>query len=245
MKLKISAIILCLSAFLVQPLSAQNIYTINEKVVNMMDNVAYLKSLSPQLAEEYEGSPYENDNFRKGKVYYGKKWLYDDVPLRYNIYTDQMEFLLEEKDQIYALVPDKQIEKIELADKVFVVGESPAGAKTENGFYKQIATGKIDLLVKLDVYFKEKEPYKGFVEPKPAQFIRRNDIFFLRKEHEQVLRVGSIKKMISYIGNHQDHLQNFAKKEKIKTGVEEDLIKFVNYYNSLVETDNGNADTGL
>jgi hypothetical protein len=233
MKGKFSAILLCLSAILLQQVSAQNIYTINEKVVNMMDNVAYLKSLSPQPTEEYEGSPYENNNFINGKVYYGKKWLYSDVPLRYNIYSDQMEFLLEEKDQMYALVPDKQIEKIELGDKVFVVGESLAGAKTDNGFYIQIATGKIDLLAKLDIYYREKEPPKGFVEPKPAQFIRRKDIFFLRKANELVLRIGSVNKMIKYIGDHQEELKAFAKKEKIKTSVEEDLIKFINYYNTL------------
>ena len=225
-------------------LLAQNIYYINKQIVDNLDRLAYLKSLDPQEFV-YEGSPYYNENFVKGDLYYGKNWRYPDVLLRYNIFNDEIEFLLEDKDQVYAIVPEKQITKIVMREDTFVVAEAPEGAQLVSGFYKKLAGGKVDLLAKMHVTFREKQPDKGFVKPDPAKFMRMKDLYYLHKENEDVYRVSNIKKAIEYIGEKEDELEKFAKKEKISAGNESDLIKFMAYYYSLVSGKDSDSDAGM
>ena len=145
-------------------LQAQDIYYLNKKILESLDNIAFRKSIdAPSF--DYEGSPYDNNIFVKGDIYYDINQRFPDIPMRYNIFNDEMEFKMEGQETIYAIQPDKKIQKIIIPEDTFVVAEYQKKGKITPGFFKVLAIGEIDLLAKYQVDFKEEQPAKALVLP--------------------------------------------------------------------------------
>jgi len=232
MKVKIWSFLLILLFVQFQNLRAQDIYYLNKEILETLDNLAWRNSAeAPSF--DYEGSPYNSDIFVKGDIYYDINWRFPNIPLRYNIFNDEMEFKMEDQETIYAIVPDKRIQKILIQEDTFVVAEYQEKTKVIPGFFKVLATGEIDLLAKFQVDFKEKQPAKALVLPEPAKFIRKDDQYYIRINGNITQKISSIKKIIELIGDHKNELSDYSKKEKISAGNESELIQFISYYNSL------------
>lgn len=228
--------ILLLVAFLLfnqlSSLQAQNIYYLNKQIVDALDRIARLKNMDPQISQ-IGGSPYDHDDFVKGDIYYDVNWRYPGVPMRYNIYNDEMEIKPEGQDLVYAIVPEKRIKKIAFASDTFVVADYELRRDLVPGYFRELENGKMDLLAKPRVDFREKEVDKGFVEPQPDRFIRLQDEYYIRKEGNMAEKLPSLKKLIEIMGDHRKQLEEYAKENKISSGNIEEIIQFISYYNSL------------
>ena len=140
---------------------------------------------------------------------------------------------MEGQETIYAIKPDKKIQKIIIQEDTFVVAEYQEKGKIIPGFFKVLATGGIDLLAKYQVDFKEEQPAKALVLPEPAKFIRLDDQYYIRINGNITQKISNIKKLFELIGDHKHELSDYAKKEKISAGNESELIQFISFYNSL------------
>jgi hypothetical protein len=213
-------------------IQAQNILYLNKQIVDVLDRIARLKSMDPQTIQ-IEGSPYDHEEFIKGDIYYDVNWRYPGIPLRYNIFNDNMEIRPEGQDKVYAIDPEKRIRKITVQEDTFVVAEYELKRNLVPGYFKELAHGKVDLLAKPQVDFKEKEVDKGFVEPRPDRFVRMQDEYYIRKNGGTAEKLPGLKKLIEFIGDHQKELEDYAKEKKISGGNIEELIEFISYYNAL------------
>jgi len=232
MKVKIWFSLVILLFAQLQYLRAQDIDYINKKILETIDNVTWIRSTAP-TSFEYEGTPYNKDIFIKGDIYYDNNWRYTDVPLRYNIFNDEMEFKIEGRETIYAIEPDKKIQKIIIEEDTFVISDYEEKGKIITGFFKTLTTGKIDLLARLQVEFKEEQPAKAMFDPEPAKFTRRADQYYIKINGDIAQKISNTKKLIGLIGDHKNELSEYAKKEKISAGNESELIQFISFYNSL------------
>jgi hypothetical protein len=232
MKFRIWSIQIVLFFGIISQIQAQNIYYINQQIVDALDRIAQLKNLSPQ-AQGIGGSPYDHDDFIPGDIYYDVNWRYPGVPMRFNIFNDEMEIKLEGQEKVYAVSPEKRIGKIAFQKDTFVVADYEFKRKIIAGFFMVLAHGKVDLLEKPRVEFREKEVDKGFVEPEPDRFIRLQDEYYIRKNGKMAEKLPNLKKVIEFIGDHQKDLEIYAKENKISSGNIEEMIQFVSFYNSL------------
>jgi hypothetical protein len=232
MKSRIVSFLFFLFFVLVQQLQAQNIYYLNKQIVDALDHIARLKNMDTQ-ASTIEGSPYYHDEFIKGDIYYDVNWRYPEVPLRFNIFNDEMEIKPEGQEKIYAIDPEKRVQKITIREDTFFVADYELKRKVVPGFFKELVHGKVDLLAKPHVNFKEKEVAKGFVEPSPDRFIRMPDQYYVRKNGEMAEKLPSLKKLIELMGDHQNELEKYTKENNISVGNLDELIQFISYYNSL------------
>jgi len=232
MKSKIVSFLLLFLFIQLSNLQAQNIYYLNKQIVDALDRIARLKNMDQQLSQ-IGGSPYDHDDFVKGDIYYDVNWRYPDVPMRYNIYNDEMEIKPDGQEQVYAIIPEKRIKKIAFASDTFVVAEYELKRDLVSSYFKELAHGKIDLLAKPRVEFREKEVDKGFVEPQPDRFIRMQDEYYIRKNGKMAEKLPNLKNLIEYMGDHQKQLEKYAKENKISSGNIEEMTQFISYYNSL------------
>jgi hypothetical protein len=178
---------------------------------------------------DIKGSRYLKDEFEKGEVYYGGKYMVKDVLLRYNLYDDVMEFKTGNK--IMNLDPSMNLNKVVIGDDAFINFKKTTDGisgfvKIRNSQFPSIVTTMKSKLI-------EKEAVQGFAEPKPVRFERQADENFLMKNDNEVERIKSLKKLIESLGDLQSELSTYAKKEKISTNDPEELAKLLNYYNSL------------
>lgn len=177
-------------------------------------------------APEFQGTPYLTETFDSANIH-TVKGVFRGVPMRYNIYEDYLEF--KNKSVTYILDPTLNIIKVDFGSKSFVVEKI---AETKLGFFELLDSGKVTLVAKMGVYYREPQPTRGIVEAIPAKYTRKGDEYMYKIEKGTLKEIGSIKKMIESFPDKQNELKEFVRMERISKN-REDLIKLVRFYNSL------------
>ncbi len=218
---------LCMSLFLAFQLKAQADY-INRNVSDFINNVEFHNSVN-KLPPDLEGSPYLNDDFTHGSIYLEGKYKFTDVPLRYNIYNDLMEF--EDKGHILDLDEKHKIDSVIINNKTFVYTLDKGNR--EGGYYELLAQGKVSLLGKLKIEFRPREPAKPMRDPVPPKFVRLPDEYFVQLPGGELEKVKNVKKLIQALPDHQKALNTFVENKKVKNHEAEGMAIVVNYFNTL------------
>ncbi len=181
---------------------------------------------------EIDGSPYLNDEFINGSIFTIQKQQYANIPVRYNIYNDQLEFKTE-SGEIQALASPEIVEKVEFGNYKMDYLPYTYSQKIHKGFFIILAEGKASLYAKKNITFKDAEPPGAYKEAQPPKFVNSADNYFIRIGEQEAKIVSNKKDILEIFGDHQKEIEVFIKKNKTKTNKPESLIELVQYYNSL------------
>jgi hypothetical protein len=203
----------------------------------MTDLLQSNKSISEthkyELTEnDIKGSPYLNDEFIKGSIFTTQRIQYVDIPLRYNIYNDELEFKTP-NDEIMALAVPEIVEKAVFGTTLLVFSPYLHGNKTKKGFFIVLEEGKVSLYAKPGIMFKKATEPVAFKDPEPPKFIKKSDEYFIRLETEQPLIINNKKDLIEAFPDNRDKIESFISNNKTKLNKPESLKKLIEYYNSL------------
>jgi hypothetical protein len=177
------------------------------------------------------GTPYLNDSFANGEVRF-HKGNHTIVPVRYDIHHDWIEY--QQNNQTYILDPDNRIKEVKIGEDIFVVEKYKAKGGIKYGYFKLLDSGRVTLLVKQVVIFKDYQEAKALESAaSPAKYIRAPDQFFLKIGEGELKKADRVKEMIEAFPDKHEELTDFAKKEKISPRKEDEVRKLVVFYNSL------------
>jgi len=194
------------------------------------NNYSFYKSFHPEKAKVYkdiEGSPYLNPDFNDG-VFYVSDTLKVKVPIRYNLYSDEMEYKL--KNVNYVVGNHKALTKITIGKSVYLY--MPFMQK--GNYFEMIEQGKCMLVQKKTVRLKPaEEPRAILTTPIPATFERKTDVNYIVNSQLQYFKIDNMKSVITALQDQKIKIEAYVKQEKIKNVKLENLIKIVKYYNSL------------
>lgn len=182
--------------------------------------------------KDIDGSPYLNDNFINGSIYLSTKVQYADIPLRYNIYNDEIEFEKPDKEVI-ALGTPETVEKVVFGNYTMEYIPYSIAKKVKRGYFIVLLDGKGSLYARPVVeYEAPKEPgaYQG---PVPAKFIQKSDKYFIRFGQDAAQLIENKKELSKLFPDHNHEIEVFVKKNKINTRNRKDLKSLLEYYNSL------------
>jgi len=157
---------------------------------------------------------------------------YNGIPLRYNIYNDNIEFKTP-TDEIQALATPEIVEKAVFGSTQLVYSSYLLANKTRKGFFVVLEEGKASLYSKPGIAFKEPTEPAAYKEAEPAKFVKKADEYYIRIGTEQAVLINSKKDLIAAFPENKDKIESFINKNKIKTNKPESLIELVKYYNSL------------
>jgi hypothetical protein len=177
-----------------------------------------------------EGSPYLTDAFTDATVFFarGPETVF---PVRYNIYNDYIEY--RQNDQTFILNPSVLIDKIYIGDEILVVDKYEYKGKLKQGYFTLLDSGKIVLLSKKVVVYKESQGAKAFESGSTVPTYTRASNHYYFKKNGELIRVDNLKNIIANLPTHQEEVTKFAKEEKISVRKENELVKLFQYYNSL------------
>jgi hypothetical protein len=181
---------------------------------------------------DINGSPYLNDEFIIGTLYTVHKIQYADIPLRYNIYNDNLEFKTP-SEEIQALAAPEIIEKAVIGETLLTNSPYLFSGKIKKGFFIIIEQGKASLYAKPGVVFLPATQPAAYKDAEPSKFAKKPEEYFIRIETGPAQLVTSKKNLISIFPDNQDKTEIFISKNKIKTNKHESLKELVKYYNSL------------
>jgi len=180
-----------------------------------------------------EGTPYVNSSFQTGQIFTKENNLYGSFPLRYNVYTDNFEFR-QSNQKVLELNAPGMIGKIKLDDTTFIYAPYAVKDGWRNGFFQLINSGKAEALIRYRVDFMKATPVGAYQDAQPARFSSIEKEFYVRfgKDHPAV-KIFKNSDFIKALPDKKAEIIKFMKKERIRAAKENDLLKLVNYYNSL------------
>ncbi len=178
---------------------------------------------------DVEGNPYSNEQMQKGSIHLTSGETRDNLLLRYNWYTSQME--IQQGEDILALPKSAEI------DHVIIGGEKYVPFYYLNqiaGYAVEVYQGRCSLFRKEDVYMMPaEEPVSSYDEYKPPRFHRSRPVYFLIYQEGRMTQLDSNKRIIpGQFEPYNSEINRFLKSNRIKLKSEEDLVRLVEYYNS-------------
>ncbi|MBE0649680.1 MAG: hypothetical protein IH595_02455 [Bacteroidales bacterium] len=213
-------------------------------MVKTYDDFQLLKHIDAGGRKNYlsesdiDGSPYLNNEFVKGEVLTENDVRYVGIPLRYNIYSDDIEFKTS-SGQVLSIAFPGNIKEVKIGHDVFVYHLYFLSADRLNwGYFQLINTGKAEGLIGYRIIFQEAQPALAYKDPQPPKFIPQPPYYFVSVDKKPAVRVQTTKYLINLLGDHKKELESFAKKNHIKVRKLDDLRRILYYYNSLVEMKN-------
>lgn len=177
------------------------------------------------MYDEIEGSPYLNKNFSMAKI--GEN--FEEVPVRYNSYKDEIEFQKDGKTQV--IPKQNQFSRIEIKSpkQTFVFMDSNDELK---GYFIELIKGKNSLYKKEKTIFRDLVPAaNSYASDKPASFKNQDAVYYITTEKSMIKKPKNQKEIIEQFPDKKESLTSFFKSNKIKFDKEEDLIKLVNFLN--------------
>lgn len=181
-----------------------------------------------------QGDPFIFKNFKIGSLtaFNGEKF---NVEVRYDMYANEMH--VKNKDEIFAIIHPEKVKLIEADDIKFIYSQYTKGpGENSNGdssYFILSVDGKCKLLVKKNVRIQDAEPPKLYQEAKPAKFVATNDIYYLKINENDAIKIKNEKELMTILADKAGELKTYIKTNHLGVSKVEDLGKIVTYYNSL------------
>lgn len=233
-KFAIASIFIIFSGFIFSSASGQSIASIKsaDEFWRLQTNGERMSKIV--LSEkDIEGSPFLNDDFIKGNVITKKGVKYVGVPLRYNIYSQNFEF--KTPKQILEFKDPASIREVEIKNETFIfVPYKEKNKKLKWGFFQKInKSGPAQLLIRYRVTFSQATKPGAYSDAKPASFSDKEELFYVKFGTHPAVRIMRTSDFTDNAPKQKAEIKKFIKSNKIKVRRQKDLIKLVNYYNSL------------
>jgi len=205
---------------------------IEEYLDRIMLNLA-MEGMKEKTYKDVEGSPFMPKEFCGGRIQLKDGKLLSGK-LRYDMYASEMQFIV--KGIVYVIAFPEDIEFVEVEEVKFIYTPyllTPSGTNPKESYFIVLMDGDNKLLAKKEVLLLDAVPAKPYTDPKPAQFSKRNDSYYIKKKNLPAVKISNRKSLISIMEDKEAEVLDFIKKEKISHKSPEDLKKLVKHYNNL------------
>lgn len=183
---------------------------------------------------DIQGSPYENSEFIAGIVMTKSDIRYVDIPLRFNIYQNEIEFRSADGAKL-ALAAPEITEFVTIGNDKYIYVPYTISGRMQRGFFKVKTEGRASLLVRQKINLKEAEPAGAYKDAAPPRFIKMPDEYYIRIAPEEAKKVSNKKEFDTALPDKTKELEAYQKGNKLKLNRIDDLEKLVIFYNSLQE----------
>lgn len=183
----------------------------------------------------YGGSPFFNDNFVIGTPYLkGEKQ--PGIPMRFNAFTDEIEMMSGNSGDIYNMIKKGYI-TAEFGGKTYSLHFLlDKNSKEKEGYLITLSQpGKIQLFYKpIKILSKAKEPTSSYETYFPPSYIDESEYYIITSKNPTANIVKLKKKdILNLLADKMKDVESYVNKEKLNYKNEGDVIKIINFYNSL------------
>ncbi|AXG68506.1 hypothetical protein KORDIASMS9_00721 [Kordia sp. SMS9] len=191
------------------------------------------KNLNRILKANIEGTPYYDETFNSAKISPIDKVFM----IRYNVALDVME-VIQQNDTVVMVKENRNyVIKQNKGNITYKILENVEAKEDKLGYYVQLTNGE-----NIKLYRKDR---KKFVEAKAAAYgnINKTSAKYKEQKSEFYIEYGDSgsavklpkkkKSLIKLFASKQGDIKSFIKKNKIKVTKEQDLVRLINYANSL------------
>ncbi len=182
--------------------------------------------------EGIEGPVYVGADWPSGTIVLRNGGVIDTYLLRYNLLSDQMQFIAG-KDTL-AFASPQELNTISFAGHTFVYDAFQCENTIRQGYFELIVPGKNKLLLKRSVTYQIPDEKK--LSDASATKYLIDECYFISKPGTPASKVlCNRKNVLLFLDKHQNEIEEYLRITGNKVRNPEDLKKLVAYYNSLDE----------
>ncbi len=178
------------------------------------------------------GSPYLFDEWNQGTITMKDKNVILGKMFRYNLYTQQMQFISGEDTM--AIANPEEIEKIQFGGKTFIFTSYKAQGKDGKGYFELISDGNCRILKRWVVLYHvvdDENLNRNAASGEESNFMRDCNCFLQFGDAPAVQASHNKKEFLNCFNEDQDRVSKFIKQNSIKMKSESDLKAVVDFYN--------------
>ncbi|AXG68507.1 hypothetical protein KORDIASMS9_00722 [Kordia sp. SMS9] len=202
---------------------------------NEMTTQAILqKNMGKDYENDIEGSPYYDETFNSAKILpIGKVFM-----VRYNVALDVMEVIQKTDTLVMNKAYRNYTIKQNKGNITYKILENAEAKQDKLGYYIQLTNGE-----KIKLYRKDKKKfvevtrtaYGSTTTSTSAKYKEQKSEFYIEYgDSGSAVKLPKKKKsLIKLFASKQGDIKSFIKKNKIKLTKEQDLVRLINYANSL------------
>lgn len=196
------------------------------------DEVKFNASVKNINFKEIQGSPYLIDSFVVGSIYTSRNEHFQNIPMRYNIFTDNIEYIMGASSALELKNPET-VEKVEYGNYKLIYLSQSDKNKSGNGFFIVLTEGNATLLSKPAVTLHKPSQPGGYIDAQPPRFSRNPDIYYIKVGKNQANIIRNKRQLITSFPDFRAELSNYIKTNNTKISDQNSLTDLVQYYNSL------------
>lgn len=179
------------------------------------------------LGEECSMCLYED--WKSGSLIMKDETVINDRLIRYNIYNQQMEFIMD--DDTSALANPDDFERIIFGGHTFLYGPFLCNGAIHRGYMELLFDGRVSLLLHRYIKYevKDNNPYIHPVDSNPTYF--REDRYYYSDENGPAVPLPLKKKRLQELFNNPEkNINLFMKETKNKLRTKQDFINLFEFY---------------
>ncbi|ASB50932.1 hypothetical protein [Alkalitalea saponilacus] len=190
------------------------------------------RAIADDRYSQIDGSPYLNEDFKTGVVVINDTLIFEDIPMRYNIFSDRIEYK-NDQDQVLEL-DTRRINKYDfkIDDLHLSLKEYTDGDLVLFGLLEVLEKGEVTLYRKYHVEMQEATPPKGFQEARPNRFVRRNDKNLISIGDDLPMMINNRRDFNGIIELIDADLDSYLRNNKVRFRSEDSILELVSYINS-------------
>lgn len=189
-----------------------------------------LNALDPERYSRIEGSPYLSEEFVKGEVIINDSIRYEQIPLRYNIFSDKMEYI-DAQERVLEVNTAINRFAFDFSGHNFKLIQYNDGKGTKRGMLELLVDGETRLYRKYNVVIIGGTPAKGYQTAKPTRFNRTNDQFLIATEGKIPVLVTNKRNLIKKLEGVNPQIDQYLKNNKVRMSLEQSIIDIVEFAN--------------
>lgn len=171
-------------------------------------------------------SPYLNEDFVPGKIILAEGVEMKNVPLRFDVYHQQLQFI-DDSDTLAIANPD-EVSLVSFDGRTFVYHAFEKERLIDTGIFVVLIEGPCKLLERHVVdYHINSEMEDG------GGFIKSSHLYVSKNDRPAVEMVPSRRSVCNLFSDREDEVKSFIKSNHLKMNRYEDVMTVVEFYNSL------------
>ena len=165
-----------------------------------------------------------------GEVVVNDSLRFKNIPMRYNMYSDKMEFK-NENQQTLEMDNTRLGWQFYLGNKKMANLQYLVKGKNVSGVLEWMVEGRIRLYKKYSVEFKPATKAAGYQDPEPDRFCRLDDHYLIAIDGALPDFCRSSKEVVEKLRSVKPDIDRYVKEQKLKLKTDEGLIMLVEYCN--------------
>lgn len=178
----------------------------------------------PVDEKDIAGTQYLDRNFHESYILKVNGVEIKDMLLRYNTYSDNMEFVKDGKAYLVAF--PSEIHRIKLEGKTFIYEQYQLPNKIKYGYFQVLHEGDYQLLKKYKTTLKVPEK---FATDDSMRFIQHPPVYYFRRGDGKIHPISSQKQLIKLLQPVHQPVIDFIKTNKINASDELKLLRFMDF----------------